>query len=484
MDTVKTQDGRADMTNFEMDLFDTRINGYQLEKEETEDCCKNSCIRPPCFPICAIALFLFMVVFFPLMNDDNIGGDRKYERTGFCTDTCSLRVVESIPTGIIFNGTTLNPSTFDAWKDLLDNAKTSIDFAVFYWNLRDKTEYPTADKGKEIFNRMIEAGKRNVKIRIAQNSAGDLSPQSDSAFLEKHGLAEVRSLNFSHLLGAGVLHTKFWIVDGAHIYIGSANMDWKSLTEVKELGVVITDCACLASDLSKVFHAYWKLGEPDAAIPAKWPVNMRTSFNEENLLNISLNSVPSRVYISSAPKPFNPKGRENDVDAIIATIENARKYVKVAVMDYVPTTIYLPKNHYWPQIDDALRSAVFRGVHVHLLVSNWTHSRSSEFEFLRSLLYINKAMNPKQGRVDVKIFTVPANKTQSKIDHARVNHNKYMVTESRAFIGTSNWAGDYFINTAGVGLVISETENTQIVDSVHAVFQRDWHSSYAHDLKI
>jgi phospholipase D3/4 len=49
-------------------------------------------------------------------------------------------------------------------------------------------------------------------------------------------LADVRSLNFAqlypHTKGSGVLHTKFWIIDDKHAYIGSANMDWKSLTEV------------------------------------------------------------------------------------------------------------------------------------------------------------------------------------------------------------------------------------------------------------
>jgi hypothetical protein len=59
---LQTSDGRADMTNFEMDLFDTRINSYNLDKEETDTCCRNSCIRPACFPICVIALFIFMVV--------------------------------------------------------------------------------------------------------------------------------------------------------------------------------------------------------------------------------------------------------------------------------------------------------------------------------------------------------------------------------------------------------------------------------------
>ncbi|KAK0411595.1 hypothetical protein QR680_005735 [Steinernema hermaphroditum] len=479
----ETHDGRADMTNFEMDLFDTRINGYQLEKEETEDCCKNSCIRPACLPICIIALFLFMVVFFPLLNDEAIGGDRKYERTGVCLDSCALRVVESIPTGLVFNSTPTNPSTFEAWKELLDNAKSSIDFAVFYWNLRDKNNYPTSNKGRTIFKSMTEAGERGVKIRIAQNSPSDLSTQSDAAFFEALGIAEVRSLNFTQLLGGGVLHTKFWIVDGVHVYIGSANMDWKSITEVKELGVVVSDCACLASDLSKVFHAYWKLGEPGASVPPKWPVNMRTNFNERNPLNVSLDGAASHVYLSSSPQPFNPKGRENDVDAIVASIQKAQRFVKVAVMDYVPATLYMTRNRYWPALDDALKAATFRGVHVRLLIGNWTHSRKDEFEYLRSLLYFNKAMGQRQGRIEVRLFTVPSTPEQAKIDHARVNHNKYMVTENRVYIGTSNWAGDYFINTAGVGLVVAEDPGERrVVDALDAVFERDWTSSYARDL--
>jgi len=43
--------------------------------------------------------------------------------------------------------------------------------------------------------------------------------------------AEVRSINFTELLQSGVLHTKLWIVDGRHTYVGSANMDYRSLTQ-------------------------------------------------------------------------------------------------------------------------------------------------------------------------------------------------------------------------------------------------------------
>lgn len=43
--------------------------------------------------------------------------------------------------------------------------------------------------------------------------------------------ADIRTVNMIALT-SGVLHTKFWIVDKKHIYIGSANMDWRSLTQV------------------------------------------------------------------------------------------------------------------------------------------------------------------------------------------------------------------------------------------------------------
>lgn len=37
------------------------------------------------------------------------------------------------------------------------------------------------------------------------------------------------------------------------MYIGSANSDWRSLTQVKEMGVYIQDCPCVAEDLGKIF---------------------------------------------------------------------------------------------------------------------------------------------------------------------------------------------------------------------------------------
>lgn len=48
---------------------------------------------------------------------------------------------------------------------------------------------------------------------------------------------------------------------------------------------------------------------------------------------------------------------------------------------------------------------------------------------------------------------VPTTPDFDKIPFARVNHNKYMVTDTAGYIGTSNWSGDYFIDTAGNYLI-------------------------------
>ena len=64
------------------------------------------------------------------------------------------------------------------------------------------------------------------------------------------------------------------------------------------------------------------------------------------------------------------------------------------------------------------------------------------------MLYINSVW-----MFRVKLFTVPAFTPElAKILFARVNHNKYLVTDKTAYIGTSNWSADYFISTAGIGV--------------------------------
>ena len=51
---------------------------------------------------------------------------------------------------------------------------------------------------------------------------------------------------------------------------------------------------------------------------------------------------------------YDKTGRTDDLTAIIETIDNAEKFIYIAVADYVPMRIF-GEREYWPLIDDRLR---------------------------------------------------------------------------------------------------------------------------------
>lgn len=210
-----------------------------------------------------------------------------------------------------------------------------------------------------------------------------------------------------------------------------------------------------------LLQVYWTVGE-DGKIPAAWPDSFNTKINEKSPMNFTFMDNKYRTFIAvsthdsslpflssfiartnsdirkrwifqSSPPPFSPKGRTNDIDAILYCIEKAEKFIHIAVMDYFPLTIYtakikwvlyifdlsiqisflaavyilsafafaclfaelnltfpgfcISKSRYWPIIDDALRTAAIeRKIQVRLLISSWKHSRKSEIFFLKSLV--------------------------------------------------------------------------------------------------
>ncbi|NXH19598.1 PLD3 Phospholipase, partial [Bucco capensis] len=146
-------------------------------------------------------------------------------------------LVESIPEGMSFpNFSSPNPSTFSSWKNLLAMAKQSLDIASFYWTMTNedtKTQEPSAAQGEQILEEILSLPQRGVSIRVAVSQPR--TPSRDLQALEQSGAA-VRAVDLPRLTG-GVLHTKLWIVDGLHLYLGSANMDWRSLTQVRALGL-------------------------------------------------------------------------------------------------------------------------------------------------------------------------------------------------------------------------------------------------------
>ncbi|XP_041035851.1 5'-3' exonuclease PLD3-like isoform X2 [Carcharodon carcharias] len=403
-----------------------------------------------------------------------------------CQDHCKLTLVESIPADLQYpEGAPRHVSIYQGWMDLLHQANETVQIAAFYFTLRGSDlgpAAPQASEGEEVFKQLVELKSRGISLKIAVNSPQQ--SDEDTVYLEKNG-AEVRQVHLKNLTG-GIVHTKLWVVDGMHVYVGSANMDWRSLTQVKELGVVLANCSCLAQDVEKVFGTYWHLGTKGATLPQQWPRRYSALSSKQHPLRLKLNGIDAEVYVSSAPPSLCASGRTGDLDAILSIIDDAQEFIFISVMDLIPLCRYCKPPRFWPAIDDRLRKAACqRGVSVHLLISCWEHSYPPMFVYLKSLSVLNK--QPLSCPIQVRIFNVPATKEQKKIPFSRVNHNKYMVTDHIAYIGTSNWSEDYFIRTAGVGLIINQTEGTPgspdtVQSQLKAVFNRDWDSDHALDL--
>ncbi|XP_054828224.1 5'-3' exonuclease PLD4 [Eublepharis macularius] len=407
------------------------------------------------------------------------------ERSIRCNDSCNFQLVESVPCDMPFKSDrSLAKPLYQAWMELLNMTQESIHVASFYWSLtgEDLGINDTSSKqGEDVLNKFGSLLLKNVSLFIATHVPSQAHNSTDLEFLEAKG-AHIKRIHFKRLT-EGVLHSKFWIVDRKHVFLGSANMDWRAITQVKEVGIMISNCSCLANDLWKTFKTYWDLGGSSATIPSPWPRNYSTNINRDRPLEVRFNGTTTKAFFSASPLSFCPVGRTPDLQGILDVINSAEEFVYVSVMEYFPTSRFRRPPRYWPTIDNALRSvAIGHNVHIRLLVSCWVHSDPSMFHYLESLRSLS---DPHANiTIEVKIFIVPVG-NHTNIPFARLSHSKYMVTEKAAYIGTSNWSEEYFSNTAGVGLIATQSPTDPqkkipiIQEQLQSLFERDWNSRYS-----
>jgi phospholipase D3/4 len=219
---------------------------------------------------------------------------------------------------------------------------------------------------------------------IPSKESGDFT-DDDTEKLSHDGVIDLRSINFTSLQGSGILHTKLWLVDGEHFYVGSANTDWRSLTQVKELGLMGQNCSCITKDANKIFEVYWALSNASHLLN-NWDQSLYASFNISKPAQMLVNDTLSEVYWSSSPPSFSPPQRTDDITALLDVINSSKTFINIAVMDYLPAVVYTKHKKYWPVIDDALRTAAYeRGIKVRLLGSCWKHTPRDMVHFMRSL---------------------------------------------------------------------------------------------------
>jgi phospholipase D3/4 len=452
-------------------------------------------------------------------------------------------IVETIPPGVSFPPESTRTSTVEALCKLIDSAVDSLDLTAMYWSLttqsKNHVEVHTPGtsydrSGDRVYRALVEAAERGVQIRIVQSQGFDpptdtVPVSSESADLSSSvgdNHVEVRTVNMEDWYGAGIMHQKLWIADKRSMYIGSANTDWRSFTHVKELGILIENEPQLCEDATRYFEGWWSLAKiPRPAqltreaidpltrirklvpgwstlVPAQdrtqtpWPRTFEEPVGSwTNPRSIVLSGEGGEALISGGPPELCTSSQTFDLDAILNTIHDAHQSVCISVMDFDTVSSYSPgprkdpQRVWWPTLTDALlEAAVNRQVRIRLLVSLWAHTSLESTQRIRAVKAVaDSALDRDGGQFEVRSFVIPGwdRTADSKIvpheypDHTRVNHTKYIVTDRRVNIGTSNMTWSYFFNCAGLSFNAS---HVSLVNTLQSIFDRDWYSPFAHSI--
>ncbi len=357
-----------------------------------------------------------------------------------------LRLVESWPVETDLDHADI-PDASDVWISLIEGARSSLDFAQFYLS-----DDPAGGGQLQPIIEAIEgAAGRGVSIRfLAENNFYSTYPEILDHLAEVPGII-VRRLD-SAAFNGGVLHAKYFIVDGEAAYIGSQNFDWRSFEHIQELGAVITDTH-FAGEIMKVFNLDWEIAA--LAPPGKFSSGLAAGLVDSLVserhapstgrtdLSLDVQTESSAPWIRPA---FSPRGRlpdDNlwDEPQIVHLIDSARERVRLQLLTYNPVG---RDGDYYHELESALRCAAARGVTVQLLLADWC-KRSYIIPYLKSLTLV--------PRIEVRLTSIPG-WSGGFIPYARVIHAKYLVVDGNRFwLGTSNWAKDYFHVSRNVGLV-------------------------------
>ncbi len=383
-------------------------------------------------------------------GSDNISIDKTPSADDILRDSqrdADLMVYESWPLETTLdNDHTAN--VVPVWIEAIEGAKETIDFSEFY-----AVNEPGSGLDK-VVSALKSATRRGVKVRFILDKSFN---KDDNVFLPQELAAltnvEVRFIDYKAIAG-GVQHSKYFIVDGKTGYYGSQNFDWRSLEHISEMGARIRP-AQLVEPLKQIYEIDWALAEnpsaPVAEAACAGPVD------------IDYKGESSRVEFVASPKTVLPCADMWDLPKIIDLINHAQKSVSVQLLDYTTTNYDKSK---FMELDDALTAAAARGVHVRLLVSDWS-TKPKKIVDLKRLAGIEN--------IETSMIEIPEH-SAGFVPYSRTIHSKFMVVDDAdTWIGTSNWAGDYFYASRNVGIIAhSKTLNDEMTRS----FEHYWNSEY------
>ena len=343
-------------------------------------------------------------------------------------------------------GDPATPQTGPTWLSMIEAARDSIELCHFYASSESDSAL------EAVIEALARAASRGVRVRMLLDTR--LSETYASTFERLAGFVELRRWDAGHDLG-GIQHAKYMIIDQAQVFLGSANFDWRSLSHVHEVGLRL-EAPEIAHELADLFELDWVLAAPGKT---PRPVQDPSPWSRVELDDGQI------VQLVASPRGLLPDEDAWELDQLVSLIAGARERLSIELLEYDSA---FRDGTPFTTLDDALRAAAARGVRVTVLLSNWQLRHPGPAQRLEQV-----------DGIDVFIVTIPTH-SSGFIPFARVIHAKYAVADGEiAWIGSSNWQGDYFHLSRNVGAVV---HGQALAAQLEAVFAKLRQSPYAEPL--
>jgi len=384
----------------------------------------------------------------------------------FSQQNFEIELVESVPVETILDNPEIRNSQ-EVWLEMINSAKRTLEIEQFYISNEKGEPLDT------ILNAIVAAANRGVEVRIIVDAGMYDTYPAEASWLDAQSYnIEVRKFDVKSITG-GIQHSKYFIVDGEEIFLGSQNFDWRSLKHIHELGVRLKHKNCITI-FQEIFNYDWcYIGSIDNCSFVQPYGNRCTIFNHLKYGLLDIYAVYSSISIFNDnilyARKHNNYFKKSDLFEytdcinIINMIDSSKSEITLQFLSY--NVKY--KDEYWSEVDSALINASERGVKVKLIISDWNLSRSATDHFIELI------SNP---NIEIKYTEIPEY-SGGYIPFARVEHCKFITADSVCWIGTSNMSKDYFYKSRNVGVVV---ENGKFTQRVRDIFYKSWNSEYAH----